>query len=63
MNRTKECHLYKKNKENNIRYIRAKLPCASDKALALVAAFIQGFDIIGFDYDEYNRPIVWKGAT
>ena len=46
---------YEQNKELNLRYIRAKLPYASPKELALIAAFIRGFHIVGWSDTEYTR--------
>lgn len=47
--------LYEREKENNIRYIRAKLPYASPSQLAFIASFIRGFGIEGWSESEYKR--------
>lgn len=46
---------YEQNKESNIRYIRAKLPCASPRDLSLIASFIRGLHIDGWSDTEYAR--------
>ena len=47
--------LYEREKENNIRYIRAKLPNASARQLAFIASFIRGLGITGWSESEYKR--------
>ena len=47
--------LYEREKENNIRYIRAKLPYASTSQLAFIASFIRGLGIAGWSESEYKR--------
>lgn len=48
---------YERNKESNLRYILAKLPGASTRDLALIAAFISGLGIYGWSGAEYQRSI------
>ena len=49
--------LYEREKENNIRYIRAKLPYASTSQLAFIASFISELGIAGWSESEYKRII------
>ena len=41
--------------DNNIRYIRAKLPGATPEQLAIIAAFIRGLGVTGWSESEYSR--------
>lgn len=43
--------------EQDLRYIYAKLPGATEKELGILRAFIRGLAISGYDYDEYNRDL------
>ena len=43
--------------ERDLRYIYAKLPGATDVQLGLLAAFIRGLNITGFDYHEFDREL------
>lgn len=43
--------------ERDLLYIFAKLPVATEVELGLLAAFIRGLGIIGWDDEEYNREL------
>jgi hypothetical protein len=43
---------YEENAAANMRYIRAKIPTATPKQLALIAAFIQGMGVQGWTEQE-----------
>lgn len=43
--------------EQDLRYIYAKLPGATEKELGILRAFIRGLGISGCDYNEYNRNL------
>ena len=43
--------------EQDLRYIYAKLPGATEKELGLIRAFIKGLGVDGCDYDECNREL------
>jgi hypothetical protein len=45
------------NRESNMRYIYAKLPCASPSELAWIAAFIRGLAISGWHAVEHDRQL------
>lgn len=57
MTTEEEKAIYERNKESNLRYILAKLPGASTRDLALIAAFISGLGIYGWSDAEYQRSI------
>lgn len=42
---------YEQTKEQNLRYIRGKIVCASARELGLIAAFIQGLGVVGMALD------------
>lgn len=44
-----------KHKEDNLRFIRAKLPGATARELCILAAFIRGLGIAGWSESEYSR--------
>lgn len=48
---------FERNKERNIRFIRAKLPKATPKELSMIASFIRGMGVDGWSESEYNRNI------
>ena len=60
MTKTEELAHYERNKENNLRTIRAKIVHANAEQMALIAAFICGLGVAGWDDAEYNRPIKEK---
>ena len=43
---------YEENAAANMRYIRAKIPTATPKELALIAAFIHGMGVKGWTEQE-----------
>ena len=57
MTKTEELAHYERDKEHNLRTIRAKIVHANAEQLALIAAFIRGLGVIGWDHAEYHRPI------
>lgn len=48
--------------EQDLRYIYAKLPGATERELGILRAFIRGLGISGYDYDEYKRdlPVAYR---
>lgn len=46
--------------EHDLRYIYAKLPAATEVELGLLAAFIRGLGVIGWDDGEYYRKLPAK---
>lgn len=57
MTKTEELAHYERNKEKNLRMIRAKLVHANAAQLAWIAALIRGLEIEGWDNTEYHRPV------
>lgn len=57
MTKEEEKEHYEHNKENNLRFIRAKLPSATPKELGLIVAFIRGLGVVGWSESEYTRDI------
>lgn len=57
MTQDEEKEHYERNKENNLRFIRAKLPSATPEELGLIAAFICGMGVVGWSDKEYTRDI------
>lgn len=57
MTRAEEIALNERNKESNLRYIRAKIVHANANEMALIKGFILGIDIVGWSDTEYHRPI------
>lgn len=49
--------------ERDLRYIYAKLPVATDVELGLLAAFIRGLGVIGWDDGEYYRQLPAKSRN
>lgn len=60
MTRAEEIALNERNKERNLRYIRAKIVHANAEEMALLKGFVHGLGIVGWDDAEYNRPIQKK---
>lgn len=52
-----EKEYFERNKERNIRFIRAKLPSATPRELSMIASFIRGMGVDGWSESEYNRDI------
>lgn len=46
---------FEKNAEINLRTIRAKLPGATPRQLYLIAGFMRGLQVEGWDQAEYDR--------
>lgn len=57
MTKEEEKALYAANSEESIRYIRAKLPGASDEQLFLVATFIRALGVAGWNDEEFWRSL------
>ena len=57
MTKEEEKALYAANREESIRYIRAKLPGASDEQLFLVATFIRALGVEGWNDEEFWRSL------
>ena len=57
MTRAEEIALNERNKENNLRYIRAKIVHANANEMALIKGFVRGIGIMGWSHTEYHRPI------
>lgn len=57
MTRAEEIDLNERNKERNLRYIRAKIVHANANEMALIKGFVHGLGIVGWDDAEYHRPI------
>ena len=57
MTRAEENALNERNKEGNLRYIRAKIVHANANEMALIRGFVHGIGIIGWSHTEYHRPI------
>lgn len=55
MSKEEERVSYEKEKEQNLRFIRAKLPGATPRELSLIASFIRGLKVKGWSESEYNR--------
>ena len=52
MTKAEERACYECRKEDNLQYIRAKIPHATPRELALIAAFIRGLGIVGWSESE-----------
>ena len=46
-----------KETEHYIRFIREKLPCASERELELIFGLVIGLKIVGFSDSKYQRDI------
>lgn len=44
-----------RHKEDNLRFIRAKLPGATARELSILASFIRGPGVVGWSDSEYFR--------
>lgn len=60
MTKAEERAYYERGKENNLRYIRTKIPHATPRELALIAAFIRGLGIAGWSESEPFRGMESK---
>lgn len=58
MTKTEENTLNEQNKENHLRYIRAKIIHANAYEMALIKGLVQGLGIVGWSDTEYHRPIL-----
>lgn len=57
MTRAEEIVLNERNKESNLRYIRAKIAHANANEMAMIKGFVHGIGVIGWSDAEYHRPI------
>ena len=57
MTRHEEKTINEQKQERNIRFIRAKIVTASPAETAMIAGFIRGLGVVGWDDSEYNRPV------
>ena len=55
MTKEEENEYFEKNAEWYLRTIRAKLPGATPRQLYLIAGFMRGLQVEGWDQAEYDR--------
>lgn len=57
MTRQEEDKIDDRDRERNIRYIRAKLPGATARDIGILASIVRALSIIGWSESEYCRDI------